>query len=126
MTLYDIDEGTLGFNSIHQYLIDKNGANIVEAQRRFTESLAAYIIFTYLLGVGDRHKENVMLRADGALFHIDFGFILGEEPTKLAQERTAFRLCEAQIDAMGGPTHPNYTRCSPRLPQLSHVPSCLW
>lgn len=105
-TLYAIEQ-RVGY-SIAQYLIDHNGAGIEAAQRRFVESLACYIIFTYILGVGDRHLENVMLRQDGCLFHIDFGFILGEEPTKAVREGSEFRLCTSQIAAMGGPEHPNY------------------
>ncbi|MES1909047.1 MAG: hypothetical protein MHM6MM_001859 [Cercozoa sp. M6MM] len=47
----------------------------------YVKSLAGYSVISYLLGLGDRHLDNLLLqRGTGKFLHIDFGFIFGEEP----------------------------------------------
>eukprot|EP00792_Barthelona_sp_PAP020_P012802 TRINITY_DN761_c0_g1_i1.p1 TRINITY_DN761_c0_g1~~TRINITY_DN761_c0_g1_i1.p1 ORF type:complete len:797 (-),score=211.45 TRINITY_DN761_c0_g1_i1:10-2400(-) len=68
-------------------------------QKRFVRSNAGYCIITYLLGIGDRHNDNVMISDDGKVIHIDFGFILGKDPKAFAPP---MKLNGPMLEAMGG------------------------
>ncbi|KAA3681011.1 phosphatidylinositol 3-kinase [Paragonimus westermani] len=70
-----------------------------EVMETYIRSCAGYCVITYLLGVGDRHMENLLLTNDGRLFHIDFSFIFGNDPKPMATE---VRLTRSMIEAMGG------------------------
>lgn len=66
----------------------------------YVRSCAGYCVITYLLGVGDRHLDNLLLTKTGKLFHIDFGYILGRDPKPMPPP--PMKLTREMVEAMGG------------------------
>ncbi|XP_049609967.1 phosphatidylinositol 4,5-bisphosphate 3-kinase catalytic subunit delta isoform isoform X2 [Syngnathus scovelli] len=88
---------TAAFNkdALLNWLKSKNPEDKLEqAIEEFTLSCAGYCVATYVLGIGDRHNDNIMIRETGQLFHIDFGHFLGNFKRKLGinRERVPFIL----------------------------------
>lgn len=51
-----------------------------EAGRNYLKSCVGFSLLTYLLGIGDRHLDNLLLTPRGNLLHIDFSFVFGADP----------------------------------------------
>ncbi|XP_075218357.1 phosphatidylinositol 3-kinase 59F [Lycorma delicatula] len=76
-----------------------------EIMDTYVRSCAGYCVITYLLGVGDRHLDNLLLTSSGKLFHIDFGYILGRDPKPLPPP---MKLSKEMVEAMGGVNSEHY------------------
>ncbi|GMM50764.1 phosphatidylinositol 3-kinase [Starmerella bacillaris] len=78
-----------------------------EVMDNYVRSTAGYAVITYLLGVGDRHLDNLLIDNTGRFFHIDFGYIMGKDPKPFPP---MIKLPIQLIDGMGGINSENYTK----------------
>jgi phosphatidylinositol 3-kinase len=97
----------LNFLKVHHPDASADLGVVPSVMDTYVKSCAGYCVITYLLGVGDRHLENLLLAPDGHFFHVDFGYILGRDPKPFAP---LMKLDRHMIAGMGGEEHDNYAR----------------
>ncbi|KAK5663169.1 hypothetical protein OQA88_6586 [Cercophora sp. LCS_1] len=72
------------------------------ARLRYTRSCAVMSMVGTILGLGDRHGENVLLEeGNGGVFHVDFNCLFDKGLTFAKPERVPFRLTHNMVAAMG-------------------------
>lgn len=96
-TLYDIRNSNV---TLLNYIMTANESLPVKTLRqRVISSTAGACLLAFTMGLGDRHLENILICSDANLVHVDFGFVLGDDPK---HAHTPMRITEDMVDAMGG------------------------
>ena len=86
---------------ILQHIIERNEDKVIgDVLDRYTHSLVSYTLHSYFLALGDRHLQNIMITDDAAIFHIDFGYILGSDAYPLTS--SDIKLNGNMLDVLGG------------------------
>lgn len=72
------------------------------ARLRYTRSCDVMSMVGTILGLGDRHGENLLLEeGNGGIFHVDFNCLFEKGLTFAMPERVPFRLTHNMVAAMG-------------------------
>ena len=89
---------------LHLWFIQQfpNPSAWFSARLRYTRSCAVMSMVGTILGLGDRHGENVNLEeGNGGVFHVDFNCLFDKGLTFAKPERVPFRLTHNMVAAMG-------------------------
>lgn len=102
-TLHQIN---LENKTIFQYIIENNEDQTVEKiLDKFMYSFISYTLHNYMIGLGDRHLENIMIKRNGVIFHIDFDFIMGDDPYS---KSSSLKINSGMLSALSGKKKDRY------------------
>ncbi|EKX32302.1 Rad3 DNA damage checkpoint [Guillardia theta CCMP2712] len=88
----------------HKWFLNnfRDPATWVLARNAFVRSTAVWSMVGYVIGLGDRHAENILIEStSGDCIHVDFACIFNKGETLQVPERVPFRLTPNMIDPMG-------------------------
>ncbi|KAH9134129.1 hypothetical protein AeRB84_020022 [Aphanomyces euteiches] len=88
----------------HHFFLEKypDPATWYSRREAYTRSVAVTSIVGHILGIGDRHSQNILIdEASGELVHIDFGVVFDQGMTLITPETVPFRLTRDIVDGMG-------------------------
>ncbi|KAI1315377.1 serine/threonine-protein kinase M1 [Mortierella claussenii] len=73
-----------------------------QTRLRYTRTTAVMSMVGHIMGLGDRHGENLLFdHRNGDIVHVDFNCLFEQGKTFPKPERVPFRLTQNMVDAMG-------------------------
>ena len=97
VTLFDLKKNKI---TLQNYILNNNiNTSIHELRMKFMKSCVTCSLICHVLGVGDRHLENILVRKDGVLCHIDYNYLLGTDPKFSNSE---IRITSEMLEMLGG------------------------
>nr|CDS23179.1 phosphatidylinositol 4 phosphate 3 kinase C2 [Echinococcus granulosus] len=110
--------------------LHENNSNDKDRQKavhNFCHSTVAGSVLTFVLGLGDRHNDNIMMRENGQSFHIDFAKVFGNFQKILSfnRDRSPFILTPDMVEVVKSAEPPSSSsREKEDLPkELVDIPS---
>ncbi|KFY23332.1 hypothetical protein V493_05913 [Pseudogymnoascus sp. VKM F-4281 (FW-2241)] len=88
----------------HQWFVQQfpEPSSWFTARLKYTRSCAVMSMVGTILGLGDRHGENILFEeGNGGTFHVDFNCLFDKGLTFQQPEKVPFRLTHNMVDAMG-------------------------
>lgn len=88
----------------HHFFLEKfpDPATWYSRRLAYVRSVAVTSIVGYILGIGDRHAQNILIHEETAEFvHIDFGVVFDQGMALFTPETVPFRLTRDMVDGMG-------------------------
>eukprot|EP00917_Polyrhabdina_sp_WS-2016_P002208 GHVP01004770.1.p1 GENE.GHVP01004770.1~~GHVP01004770.1.p1 ORF type:complete len:3102 (-),score=430.64 GHVP01004770.1:391-9696(-) len=90
---------------LHQWVADTFGpdpSRWLAARRRLTTTIAAWSMVGFVIGLGDRHGENITIdKTNGDCIHVDFDCLFGKGLMLAVPEVVPFRLTPNLESSMG-------------------------
>lgn len=89
---------------LHEWFLDRftTPHNWYQARSSYIRTTAVMSIVGYILGLGDRHGENILLDAGtGDVVHVDFNCLFNKGEKFEVPELVPFRLTHNMVHAMG-------------------------
>lgn len=88
--------------TLQNYILQQNPREIVtNIKNRFAQSLAISSCLSYILGLGDRHLDNIMINSRGQIFHIDYGYLMDNPMTSILSAPN-IKITHVMVDFLGG------------------------